>query len=1061
MSTQEFLQDYIEEVQEHLLDMEKSLLVLEQEGTDQEQIAQVFRAAHSIKGASTYMGFEGLAALTHELESLISGIQLSARSVPSEGISLLLKCVDLISRSVEHVKLKGAEPPLDTSFLEDLRSAFSPGEVLANLSEGKPGGLSANEAAVTSPSAGMDADILETLQPSDEVLEFPSPIEEEDEELLGIFISSFRENFFQLLNILKSSTEACMADEEGKRACELVEKLMSSAQYMDYQPVSACLSELEKFLHPSNGNGVRKNEMEKRLEACARQLDTLIPGLAISSSAPSGQDLPEMDFKEEDEELLQIFISSFRENYSILADHLKLTAQGALGEEEIATARELVERLISSAQYMDYQPVVTLLADWEMDLDGSNAEKPSGQEMLKLLEKCAKQLDGIVPGLEIASSYEPEHVVPESRVCPECPIEEEDQELFAIFLSSFQQNFSKLSEIISSHNLAPHDFESAFELTGNLIQSSQYMDYQQIVGLVEEWNEALADFRSRKKADPALLQKLFSTLGRELQEKLTGFEIPDFSGRQSEDEYPDMLHELDLLFEPASGPAIEFPAQEPDVFAASPVDRSPQAPVMPASEARPAPPAGGKQKEERPSAGQDIRVPVKSQASKDPAPAAAKKERTVLVTEEVQHHSTTLRVDAKKVDQLLNQVGELVVTRSEFIQTASFFRDILRDLTTQGLLPKNELRRLRLLTFRLNESTQSLGRVANDLQASVMRVRMLPISQLFQRFPRIVRDQALKQGKHVELIIEGGDTEIDKRVLEQMNDPLVQFLRNAIVHGIEHPDERLRAGKPETGVIRLAAYHSGDYVAIEIEDDGQGVNTQKLRALLQKRKEISQHEMERLSDEEIAYSIFMPGISTYEKVDGAAGRGVGLDVVKENVEHMNGSVEVESHPGQGTRFIIRIPLTVAIIRALLVREAEQIFTLPLTSVTEILRYRPEATFSIEGFRVITLRGKTIPLVNLRDLLSMGSNLHEDRHRFIVIVSTSFREVGLIVDGLIGEREVVIKSIENGLQTIEGFSGATILGDGRVSLIVDVSALLKMMKSSFNPRRIAKSTEYVH
>jgi two-component system chemotaxis sensor kinase CheA len=219
--------------------------------------------------------------------------------------------------------------------------------------------------------------------------------------------------------------------------------------------------------------------------------------------------------------------------------------------------------------------------------------------------------------------------------------------------------------------------------------------------------------------------------------------------------------------------------------------------------------------------------------------------------------------------------------------------------------------------------------------------------------------------------------------------------------------------------------------------------------------------MDRLTDAEIAYSIFMPGVSTYEKVDGAAGRGVGIDVVKQNVEHMNGTVEVVSYSGHGTRFLIRIPLTVAIIRALLVREAEQIFTLPLTSVTEILRHKPEDTYSIEGFRVITLRGKTIPLVDLGELLNMRREQTDRRHKFVVIVSTSFREVGLVVDGLMGEREVVIKSIENNFHPVEGFSGATILGDGRVSLIVDVSSLLRMMKNSPVATHLAGDQQYVN
>jgi two-component system, chemotaxis family, sensor kinase CheA len=919
MSSQEFLQDYIEEVQEHLMDMEKSLLILEQEGADQEQIAQVFRAAHSIKGASTYMGFEGLAAITHELESLIAEIQQNSGSVPSNGISILLQCVDLISVAVEHVKKEGVEPPLDLSILENLRKAFSAGEAIPDL-QGENDPLDRHGANTETPE-----DIGEAL-------------------------------FLEDADFLEDNADIA-----------------------------------ETPLLPPE------------------QLDSL-PFI-----------------QEEDEELLAIFVSAIRENYANLHERLQSSDEPFLGEDEHQAARELIQRMISSAQYMDYQPIVEYLSELEASLiNEPDGNGPDRLKVLELLETTGSRLEQMVPGLGISAP-----VYSDCR-CAE-PDTEEDEELFAIFLSTFQQNFAGLAGTISSPGPAELRLRRASELTGSLLRSSQYMDYEQVVELLKGWEESLAIFRELKEGDPGNLRELFLILAKELQAKLPGLLIPDLPENLPGDLSFDSLEdEMDLAFDMAARPLeAESLIVDPDLHGAT-VDES----LEPFNDEEKGIAIAPKQPEQKP--------PVQSTPSKDPGKTA--KERTVLVAEDVSH-TVTLRVDAQKVDQLLNQVGELVVSRSEFVQTTTLFRDILRDLSTQGVLPKHELRRLRLLNFRLNESTQSLGRVANDLQASVMRVRMLPILQLFQRFPRIVRDQALKLGKKVELMIEGGETEIDKRVLEQMNDPLVQFLRNAIVHGLESPDERKRAGKPETGTVRLAAYHSGDYVTIEVEDDGRGVDTQKLRDLLRSRNEISRHEVDKLSDQEIAYSMFMPGISTYDRVDGAAGRGVGLDVVKENVEHMNGSIEVETYPGQGTRFIIRIPLTVAIIRALLVKEAGQIFTVPLTSVTEILRYRPEATHSIEGFRVVTLRGKTIPLVDLRRLLKMDVNTSENARRFVVIVSTSFREVGLVVDSLIGEREVVIKSIENGFHAIEGFSGATILGDGRVSLIVDVSALLRLMKNS--------------
>ncbi|MGC9196419.1 MAG: chemotaxis protein CheA, partial [Syntrophobacteraceae bacterium] len=649
------------------------------------------------------------------------------------------------------------------------------------------------------------------------------------------------------------------------------------------------------------------------------------------------------------------------------------------------------------------------------------------REALESLEAHAAVFRRLVPQLAIPQPVETLSFSSSPQ------IEEEDQELFAIFLGSFQQNLLNLAQAVSGHHSDKINLEKASELTESLIQSSKYMDYGGIVESLNDWMGALNAFKEMDGLDLApLRQKLLEVAGK------IKMQLPtlDLSGL-----YPDKSH---TPLSPVLDEKIDiaFHAGE-TVFSSSP--RSEDLPVIDV-------PIFDKQEQKSHSTGRSASDFAKYFS----------KDRSQASSEEIPANAGTLRVDAQKVDQLLNQVGELVVNRSEFIQTVTFFHDMVRELASEGLLPKHELRRLKLLNFRMNESTQSLGRIANDLQASVMRIRMLPIIQLFQRFPRIVRDLALKLGKRVELVVEGGETEIDKRVLEQMNDPLVQFLRNAIAHGIESPEQRRKAGKPETGVIRLSATQVGDYVVVEVEDDGGGIDTQKLRALLLSRNAVSRRELEKLTDEEIVYSIFMPGISTYDRVDGAAGRGVGLDVVKQNVERMNGAVEVVSYEGQGVKFVIRIPLTVAIIRALLVREADQIFTVPLTAVTEILRHRPSDTHSIQGFRVINLRGKTIPLVDLGELLNLGEPQTGEGGRFVVIVSTSFREVGLVVDGLMGEREVVLKTIENTFEPVEGFSGATILGDGRVSLIVDVSSLLRMTKNAVvSPVHMYEDDPYVN
>jgi two-component system chemotaxis sensor kinase CheA len=899
MASQDFLQDYVEEVREHLIDMEKSLLVLEQEGVDREQIAQVFRAAHSIKGASACMGFEGLTGLTHELENLIAAVQNSERSVPPGGISLLLDCVDLISKAVDHVKQNGREPAIDSSLLESLHEAFLDDGFSAQTSESEQVAAGPPEEAAQ---PGVDSLLAESCEAA---LEEHSPIEEEDEELLTIFVTLFQENMSLLFDLLNSSASTFIGDNDRKKLAALAETLIASARYMDYQPILTRLEQWSNSL--ANGEDASRREALESLEAHAAVFRRLVPQLAIP------------------------------------------------------------------------QPVET-----------------------------------------VSFSSSPQ-------------IEEEDQELFAIFLGSFQQNLLSLSEAVSGARSDKVNLEKASELTESLIQSSKYMDYGTVVELLNAWRGSLDAFKEMDSLDLApLRQKLLEIAGK-IKMQLPTLDLSDLYADKSRSSLSPVFDDkIDIAFH--AGETIS-----------SGSSRSEELPVIDV-------PIFDKQEQKSSSRGRSASDFAKYFS----------RERSQASSEEIPANAATLRVDAQKVDQLLNQVGELVVNRSEFIQTVTFFHDMVRELASEGLLPKHELRRLKLLNFRMNESTQSLGRIANDLQASVMRIRMLPIIQLFQRFPRIVRDLALKLGKRVELVVEGGETEIDKRVLEQMNDPLVQFLRNAIAHGIESPEQRRMAGKPETGVIRLSATQVGDYVVVEVEDDGGGIDTQKLRALLLSRNAVSRRELEKLTDEEIVYSIFMPGISTYERVDGAAGRGVGLDVVKQNVERMNGAVEVFSHEGQGVKFIIRIPLTVAIIRALLVREADQIFTVPLTAVTEILRHRPADTHSIQGFRVINLRGKTIPLVDLGELLNLGEPQTGEGGRFVVIVSTSFREVGLVVDGLMGEREVVLKSIENSFEPVEGFSGATILGDGRVSLIVDVSSLLRMTKNAaVSPVHLYEDDPYVN
>lgn len=419
----------------------------------------------------------------------------------------------------------------------------------------------------------------------------------------------------------------------------------------------------------------------------------------------------------------------------------------------------------------------------------------------------------------------------------------------------------------------------------------------------------------------------------------------------------------------------------------------------------------------------------------------------------------TIRVDTEKIDNLIASVGEMVVNRSSFGQISHDFREIIRQLAENPAIQKRELRFLKETRMRFEQTILELSRIANDLQEGVMQVRMVTVSDLFNRFPRLVRQLANEMGKEVQLVISGGDTELDKNVIEEIYDPLMHLLRNAVDHGIEFPEERQQTGKPAGGTIHLSARHDGDKVIIKIRDDGRGINPNRIRETAVKRGIFSANEAQNLTDKETLNLIFHPGFSTAEKVSNISGRGVGMDVVKKNVDELKGTIEINTESGEFTEFRIILPLTLAIIQALLVKIKNEIYCIPLTSVLETERTWENKIETIENHEVIRLRDKVLPLLRLADIFrveetplsSAGDRL------FVVIVTDGLREVGLMVNSLIGEESIVIKPLEDAYMETRGVSGATIMGDGRVSLILDIPALIEyVLEQTRTQRQIAKN-----
>ncbi|BBN82823.1 chemotaxis protein CheA [Pseudoalteromonas sp. A25] len=385
--------------------------------------------------------------------------------------------------------------------------------------------------------------------------------------------------------------------------------------------------------------------------------------------------------------------------------------------------------------------------------------------------------------------------------------------------------------------------------------------------------------------------------------------------------------------------------------------------------------------------------------------------------------STSIRVGIDKVDSLINMVGELVITQAMLSQIGE------QEITESTITA-------------LQEGLAQLAHNTRDLQENVMRIRMLPISFVFSRFPRLVRDISQKLNKQVELKLLGEQTELDKTVMEKISDPMVHLVRNSLDHGLETPEKRIAAGKEPVGTVTLNAFHQGGNIVIEIMDDGQGLNTEKIRDKAITNGLIQEHD--ELSADEVNELIFMPGFSTADEVSDISGRGVGMDVVRRNIQALNGSVEVSSARGVGSTFTIRLPLTLAILDGQLVQVAEHTYIIPLISIVESLQIDITKVSRVgKDLDVLRLRDEYIPILRLYDIFNHQGAIEELDKTLLVVVESDNHKVGILVDDLLAQQQVVIKSLEANYQKVDGISGATILGDGRVSLIVDISGLIKL------------------
>jgi len=572
----------------------------------------------------------------------------------------------------------------------------------------------------------------------------------------------------------------------------------------------------------------------------------------------------------------------------------------------------------------------------------------------------------------------------------------EDQELLEGFLAETTELLEKLDDDLVTLEKSPEDAElmnRIFRSIHTVKGASSFLGFDLLVKVTHKTEDVLNRLRKGELTlTPEIMDVILEAvdLVKTLVSDIKGGDIVE---RELEDTIAKLI------------PFLSESATEATVLA--PVFASLQEEKPKAEGAGQAPPAAPPQ----------VAAPPPKLKEPQKAPAAKGEELA---------DNSTVRVDVKRLDDLMNQVGELVLERNRMIQLHSDYQF--------GLDPAGFSDDFGKLSKRLNF-------VTSELQMQVLKMRMLPVEKVFKKFPRIVRNLARDLGKEVDLQIIGEETELDRSVVDEIGDPLIHLIRNALDHGLETPDERLAAGKSRNGTVVLAAAHEGNQIVISIKDNGRGIDPDRVSRKALEKGLITEEQLAIMGSREILDLLFLPGFSTKEQATDLSGRGVGMDVVRTNIRKLNGIIEIKNDLGRGSEFILKLPLTLAIIQSLLVEVEREVYSIPLASVIETMRVNQDDFHLIGGQEVLKLRDSVLPLLRLQRVFSCAESGADRRTCYVVIVGVAEKRVGLVVTRLLGQQEVAIKSLGKFLANLPGIGGSTIMGDGRVALIVDPMGLV--------------------
>jgi len=853
--------------------------------------------------------------------------------------------------------------------------------------------------------------------------------------------------------------------ESRDRIVQLVKELEQSQQ--EESSVDDLIDKLSTLLEGGDSVGIQQSQLTEA--EVQEQLS--------SEPLSSNTETVENGFQEEgDEELFSIYLNQVREQAAIIRTAMDDIDDAEDKENRLTGCIEAVDKLRSSANYMGYDEVASFCNGWSESIHEARKSVVKGNEIaLSFMEFYFAELKQLFPqlGQNLAQSVAgvPSAEGTQAQVEPEIHQsvdsavdfnEEHDEELFAIFTNQLQEQVTNLKSITLDLDNAldkENKLRHCLEIITKLNSSASYMGYEEIAEFYVGWSETI------EGAIKAISR------GKDVALSFMGFYFAELKQY-----YPQIDFEKISAIEEVKAPVIDEDTQDTIVFEKAQDDSDDlEAALLAGASVQQDDELFGhlssaldesihqvsETEVETLNSVFDEMVSTNKVAKEEPEKEIkpVKPERRKAVDRRLEDRrlfeerrriregkdkktKRSLRVDSEKIDTLMNQVGELVVDRSYFVQLLNELGDLQQYFKEKLDLDQKEQKMFRTFNYRLGEAISGLGRTSNELQEGVMKMRMLPISQIFNRYPRLVHDLTHNTDKKVNLVVNGEDTELDKMIVEELSDPLIHIIRNAVDHGIESMEDRQQLGKQAEATLALEAYQESNNIVIEVTDDGRGINREKIKKKAIEKGLFTADELERMSVAELNRIILTAGFSTADKVSNTSGRGVGMDVVRKNIEKLNGNLDIESKPGAGTRMRVKIPLTLAIIHALMIRTGSDVFAIPLANVDETVRINTDEISTVEGVEVIYLRGQTLPVFRLSSLFNIKSDMNTER-LYVVIVSSGGQRVGFVVDEMMGQDEVVIKPLVDYVQEKSGFSGATIVGDGRISLILDVYEMVRI------------------